>query len=86
LFLQAGVDPNWKEYGKLLQYDFHRELHGAGLSGWEEGGPWNYQWFRWFRENPTAKKADVDGFLKILRSIIEEKVPVDEMDWIYRPL
>ena len=86
-FLRAGLDPNDPEYGVMMDVALHQKIHSG--KGWGAGGPWNYNWKRFFEDNP---EADADMMLKFLNEkmlpcISKEKkdLPLDDMGWFYNP-
>ncbi len=88
-FLMTGLDPNDVSLGTWMDKKFHLRIHGKGLSGqgWGPGGPWNYQWRRFFATAAQTRTAEeVMDFLDELKAVISDATkPVDEMDWPHRP-
>jgi hypothetical protein len=73
-FLKRGLDPNDGFYwGRWMDVKVHRAIHAnypnagiakSGVGG--GGGPFNWQWWEFFRLNPRATTDEVIGFLHAL--------------------
>jgi hypothetical protein len=69
------LDPNdGAQWGRFLKNEVHDAIHAnyknAGKRSWGDGsgggGPWNYQWWMFFDENPGASADDIIEFLNDL--------------------
>jgi hypothetical protein len=84
-FLQAGLDPNAKEFGVWMDEAFHKTIHNAS-GNWGPGGAWNFQWIRFFEINANPTELEVRDFLEQLKdAIADSSKPVNEMSWPHRP-
>jgi hypothetical protein len=85
-FLQRGLDPNDASFGLWVPDHFHDMILHGNQSRWGPGGPWNFQWVKFFETNPGASAIDVLGFMNNLKAKIRDtSKTIDEIDWEYFP-
>lgn len=87
-FILRGIDINAKSSGRWLPKEFHKIIHGKGTSGqgWGPGGPWNFQWDRFFAETPNATRDQIENLLDQLRSLTSDFTKTaDQIEWPYKP-
>ena len=83
-FLKRGLDPNDGEYwGRWMKAEVHKAIHannpnaGIAKSGvGNGGGPFNYEWWAFFDQNPQATTGEVLALLEDLVDATTEPPPI----------
>jgi len=90
-FILAGIDINaGASSGRWLPTEFHKKIHNA--PGWPtsgRGGPWIYQWEKFFREIGDQGRApssqEIETFRDLLRSVTNDfSRTAEQIDWPFK--
>jgi hypothetical protein len=93
-FLKRGIDPNdGMIAGRFMDIELHRLIHGnirgIGKSQWGDGngsgGPFNYQWWKFFDDNKDATSSEILSFVDDLVEATSDLTArtLDDIAWPY---